>query len=55
MIYIFSPKRIFNNYVAFVTMNINFLVTIISVTITIRKYQVYLLVYFFFKNVTSLF
>ena len=43
MMHKFSPNRIFNNYLTFFSVNINIFVTIILVSITVCKYQVYFL------------
>ncbi|KAL6267837.1 hypothetical protein P5V15_000909 [Pogonomyrmex californicus] len=36
---IFSPRHLFNGHLSFFMININFFVTVISVTITIRKHE----------------
>ncbi|KYQ57779.1 hypothetical protein ALC60_03272 [Trachymyrmex zeteki] len=39
MMHKFSPSRIFNNHLTFLSVNINIFVTITSVSITVRKHQ----------------
>ncbi|KAL0120468.1 hypothetical protein PUN28_008294 [Cardiocondyla obscurior] len=48
MISAFSPKRIFNSHLTLFTLNINFLVTVISVINTISRYQVYIFLSIFY-------